>query len=328
MSGDSDEEKEEEEAELNFEGTMLRESGGAKLKPYWYKLHNQDLYYYKKKDDPKEKGMYTLSNVFLREDEPTPQDEEAKTFVYSFTLIFNAKERKFYSLKKAEHDNWVAVVKKAIGYQDILSYYEIGESIGRGKFGRVKLGVHKKTQKKVAIKILKKAKMDPEDFELYKREVEILKICQHPNLIRLLDVFENFEYIFIVMEHLQGGSLLQYFKDKSYKLTENRIQEIAHQIATALFYLKSFGIAHRDLKPDNMMMTTNDDTSAVKIIDFGLSKIIGPNERSKDPFGTIPYAAPEIILRKPYGHSVDIWSFGVTLFFLVTGFHPFDSEEQ
>lgn len=76
------------------------------------------------------------------------------------------------------------------------------------------------------------------------------------------------------------------------------------------------------------MMTTTDENSEVKIIDFGLSKIIGPNEKSKDPFGTIPYAAPEIILWKPYGHTVDIWSFGVTLFFLITGFHPFDSDDQ
>jgi serine/threonine protein kinase len=75
-------------------------------------------------------------------------------------------------------------------------------------------------------------------------------------------------------------------------------------------------------------MTTNDDNSLVKVIDFGLSKIIGPNEKSKDPFGTIPYAAPEIILRKPYSHSVDVWSFGVTLFFLITGTHPFDADEQ
>lgn len=219
-------------------------------------------------------------------------------------------------------------IKQAIGYQDILDHYDLKESIGKGKFGRVKLGEHKKTGKKVAIKILKKKKMDPEDFELYKREVEILKICQHPNIIRLLDVFENFEYIFIVMEHLSGGSLLQYFKDRDYQLTEKRIKEIGHQIATSMFYLTNFGIAHRDLKPDNMMMTTNEDNSEVKIIDFGLSKIIGPNERSKDPFGTIPYAAPEIILRRPYGHSVDIWSLGVTLFFLITGFHPFDSDDQ
>ena len=102
----------------------------------------------------------------------------------------------------------MAKLKQAIGYHDILDHYDLGESIGKGKFGRVKQGTHKKTGKKVAIKILKKKKMDPEDFELYKREVEILKICQHPNIIRLLDVFENEEYIFIVMEHLAGGSLL------------------------------------------------------------------------------------------------------------------------
>lgn len=313
-------------AEIYHEGQMLRESGENKLKGYWYKLRNKDLYYYKKSSDQKEKGLYALSNVFIREEQPEPYDDTSS--VYSFTLIFPNKERRFYSLDQKEHATWIEKIKQAIGYQDITDHYELKESIGKGKFGRVKLGIHKATNKKVAIKILKKKKMDPEDFELYKREVEILKICQHPNIIRLLDVFENFEYIFIVMEHLQGGSLLQYFKDRDYKLPEERVRHITHQIGTALFYLKNFGIAHRDLKPDNMMMTTDDDSSEVKIIDFGLSKIIGPNERSKDPFGTIPYAAPEIILRKPYGHSVDIWSLGVTLFFLTTGFHPFDSDDQ
>lgn len=130
------------------------------------------------------------------------------------------------------------------------------------------------------------------------------------------------------MEYLSGGPLLSYFKEKKYKLKEGRVRDIAHQIATSLFYLKSFGIAHRDMKPDNIMMADNDENSEIKLIDFGLSKIIGPKERSKDPFGTIPYAAPEIILRKPYSHSVDIWSLGVTMFFLLTGFHPFDSHDQ
>ena len=111
----------------------------------------------------------------------------------------------------------------AFGYYSITDYYEIKESIGKGKFGRVKLGIHKKSGKRVAIKILKKKKMDSEDFELYKREVEILKICQHPHIIRLLDVFENSEYIYIVMEHLNGGSLLHYYKTKDYKFEESKV---------------------------------------------------------------------------------------------------------
>ena len=326
LSGDQDDEKENDEDAIVHCGMMHRESGERKLKGYYYKLRNKDLYYYKKESDAKYKGMYSLTNVFLREEDPEPSDDV--NYVYPFTLIFVSKERKFYCLKEEDYKVWVEKIKQAIGYYSISTYYDIGESIGKGKFGRVKLAIHKKTNKKVAVKILKKKKMDAEDFELYKREVEILKICQHPNIIRLLDVFENSEYIYIVMEYLSGGPLLQYFKERKYKLKESRVRDIAHQISTSLFYLKSFGIAHRDMKPDNIMMASNTDDSEIKLIDFGLSKIIGPKERSKDPFGTIPYAAPEIILRKPYSHSVDIWSLGVTIFFLMTGFHPFDSHDQ
>ena len=120
--------------------------------------------------------------MFLREEQPEPYDDE--NYVYSFSLIFVSKERRFYCLKKADYDTWVSKLKQAIGYHSISTYYDIGEPIGKGKFGRVKQAVHKKTNKKVAVKILKKKKMDTEDFELYKREVEILKICQHPNIIR------------------------------------------------------------------------------------------------------------------------------------------------
>lgn len=182
LSGDQEDDKDDDEDAIIHAGIMHRESGERKLKGYFYRLRNRDLYYYKKETDEKYKGMYTLTNVFLREEDPEPYDDE--NFVYSFTLIFNAKERKFYCLKKDEYDVWVSKLKQAIGYYNISTYYDIGESIGKGKFGRVKLAVHKKTNKKVAVKILKKKKMDAEDFELYKREVEILKICQHPNIIR------------------------------------------------------------------------------------------------------------------------------------------------
>jgi hypothetical protein len=184
LSGDQDDGNENDEDAITHSGTMHRESGERKLKGYHYKLRNRDLYYYKKETDEKYKGMYTLTNVFIREEEPEPYDDE--TYVYSFTMIFVSKERKFYCLKKEDYDVWVSKIKAAIGYYSIASYYDIGESIGKGKFGRVKLAIHKKTNKKVAVKILKKKKMDAEDFELYKREVEILKICQHPNIIRYI----------------------------------------------------------------------------------------------------------------------------------------------
>ena len=104
------------------------------------------------------------------------------------------------------------MIKKAIGYSDLFDFYEMKDVLGKGKFGTVKLGIHKKTGKKVAIKIMKKQAMTTQDMELQKREIEILKICQHPNIIRLLDVFENQDYIYIVMQNCPGGDLFNYLE--------------------------------------------------------------------------------------------------------------------
>jgi serine/threonine protein kinase len=121
-------------------------------------------------------------------------------------------------------------------------------------------------------------------------------MCQHPYIIRLLDIFENQDYIYIVMENLSGGDLFTYLERRKFTITENRAKVISHQIATALYYLHQFGVAHRDLKPENILMVDSGEESDLKIVDFGLSKIIGPNETSLDPFGTLSYVAPEVLL--------------------------------
>lgn len=153
-------------------------------------------------------------------------------------------------------------------------------------------------------------------------------MCQHPHIIRLLDIFENHEKIFIVMECLEGGDLFTYLEKRNFELSEKRAKQLSHQLATALYYLHSFGVAHRDLKPENILMVSDDDNSDLKIVDFGLSKIIGPNESSLDPFGTLSYVAPEVLLQKPYGKEVDLWSLGVVTYLLLSRVLPFDDEED
>ena len=105
------------------------------------------------------------------------------------------------------------------------------DDLGEGIFGSVKLGVEKKTKERVAIKIIKKKKAKPSDIELVRTEIDIMKLCHHPNVVRLLDHFENAEYIFIVMEYIRGGRLTDYMKEKKFNFTEKRVAELIYEIA-------------------------------------------------------------------------------------------------
>jgi serine/threonine protein kinase len=111
-------------------------------------------------------------------------------------------------------------------------------------------------------------------------------------------------------------------------LPEERARKISEQLACALYYLHSYGIMHRDIKLENIMMTDNSEESVPKLVDFGLSKIIGPQETAVDPFGTVGYAAPEILRKQPYSKSVDIWSLGVIVYILISGKQPFTGKDQ
>lgn len=228
---------------VTYEGEMMRKAKENKLKKYWHKLCDRELRIYKKKEDENHKTMVNLISVFIKI-EPEEQLDK-KNILYPFTLIFPNKERTYYLLSSEKREKWVSEIKKAIGYASLTDFYEVKDAIGKGKFGTVKLGIHKKTGKKVAIKVMKKKQMTLQDIELQKREIEILKICQHPNIIRLLDVFENQDYIYIVMEYLKGGDLFNYLEKRDFTISESKARELTHSIATGIFYLHSFGIAYR-----------------------------------------------------------------------------------
>lgn len=316
-----------EEEDLRFDGEMVRKATETKLKKYWYCLLGKELYVYKKKDDEKHRGMHNLNGVFIKDD--MEEFLDSTTVLYPFTLIFPGNNpRTYYLLKKEDKEKWMAVIKQAIGYSNMFDYYDVQETLGKGKFGLVKTAYHKKTGKRVAVKVMSKKEMTIADVELQRREIEILKMCQHPNIIRLLDLFENEDYIYIIMENLSGGDLFNYLEKRNFSVPEKRAKELSHQIATALYYLHSFGVAHRDLKPENILMEHVEDDSDLRVVDFGLSKIIGPNESSVEPFGTLSYVAPEVLLQNPYGKEVDLWSLGVITYLMLSNVLPFDDEDD
>ena len=208
----------------------------------------------------------------------------------------------------------------------VIDEYLIKETIGKGTFSTVKLGEHLKTKQKVAIKILNKEKIKAkEDLVRIKREIKILQMMDHPNIIKTYKVIENEKNYFIIMEYCQGGELFNYIVDKE-KLDENEASMFFFQLINALEYIHSLGIAHRDLKPENLLLIKN---KIIKIIDFGLSNYFNGEHNLETPCGSPSYASPEIIKGEAYnGFCIDIWAAGIIMFAMLCGYLPFDDDEE
>ena len=321
----------EEEKNVQYENWVYKLTENKNLKKFYLVILNKDIYYYKDKEKQKFLGLHNLSGCFLQEggENKIITIENQKFYIFEVNFHNKSKIRKYYIPDLDICNNFIKVVKEAIGYIKFSDHYELKEVIGKGKFGVVNLGIHKKTQKQVAIKIINKDSIKTtEDKELVKVEIDILKLCHHPNIVRLLDHLENLDYIFIVMEYIEGGTLGQYIKKHNFNFTEHQAANIIYQIAQGVKYLHSYGIVHRDLKPDNIMITQPNDLGVLKIMDFGLSKILSSQEKMVDGFGTLSYVAPEVLLRSPYNKEVDIWSLGVILYYILCGHLPFRGNKE
>ncbi len=203
--------------------------------------------------------------------------------------------------------------------------YIIKRTLGKGTFSKVKLGIHKTTKEKVAIKILEKSKIkEKDDLERIIREMEILNKLNHPNIAKVYEICESDEYFFIIMEYCSGGELFNYIV-RNHRLTEEESSYFFYQIINCLEYIHSKKIAHRDLKPENLLL---DENNIIKIIDFGLSNFYY-GKKLTTPCGSPCYASPEMISGNKYnGFLIDIWAIGITLFAMICGFLPFEDDDN
>ena len=208
-----------------------------------------------------------------------------------------------------------------------IGNYILGEELGSGAFGKVVLGKHIITGETVAIKILDKImlKKTPEDYELVKKEMSILKLVKHRYIIQLYEILQTPNYIFIVMEYCEGKDFMDYILSKSF-LSESEALKYFQELINALFYLHSQNIAHRDIKIDNILLDQNKD---LKLIDFGLSTKYQENKLLDQPCGTIVYSAPEVLEGKLYhGMLADVWSCGIVLYGMLCGYLPFSEDDD
>lgn len=202
------------------------------------------------------------------------------------------------------------------------SKINLGRDLGKGTFGKVRVGTHLLTDEKVAVKILEKDKIvDSSDVDRVSREINILKILRHPVVVQLYEIIESEKELFLIMEYARGGELFEFIVSHK-RVREKEAAKFLQQIISGIEYLHKLGICHRDLKPENLLM---DDYNNIKIVDFGLSNIYKPGETLKTACGSPCYAAPEMVAGKRYdGLSADIWSCGVILYAMVCGYLPFE----
>ena len=210
--------------------------------------------------------------------------------------------------------------------QTTFGDYMIKETIGKGTFSKVKLGINKITGEKVAIKILDKTKiLEKEDLDRIIREMSILSKMDHENVIKVFQIFEDSKNFLIIMEYCEGGELFNYIVKKG-RLPEKEASFFFYQIINGVEYIFSKGIAHRDLKPENLLLNKN---NVIKIIDFGLSNFYDGEHNLVTPCGSPCYASPEMVSGNDYnGFNIDIWAIGIILFAMICGYLPFEDPEN
>jgi serine/threonine/tyrosine protein kinase RAD53 len=217
-----------------------------------------------------------------------------------------------------------------------MQKYDIRQILGQGAFATVRVAIERSSGTKYAIKILNQRKLSitnasTKATELFRREIDILANAKHPNVVDYVDMWSDDREIFLVIEYLAGGDLMDYIIRRE-RLPEHEAVHITTQLLDALIYCHSRGITHRDIKPENVLLTT-DDPPIAKLTDFGLAKMVEPGTFLKTFCGTLTYVAPEVIslhgrISGAYSSAVDMWSLGCVAFIMVAGSMPFVAEGQ
>lgn len=204
--------------------------------------------------------------------------------------------------------------------ETLKTKYQLSEEIGRGRFGTIFRCYHPDSAVPTAVKVIDKSLLaDSTDRECLQNEPKFLSLLSpHPNILQIFDVFENDDFLSIVLELCQPHTLLD--RIVANPLTEQQAAAIIKKLLEAVVHCHRLGVAHRDIKPDNILFDSEDN---LKLADFGSAEWFGDGEKMSGVVGTPYYVAPEVLLGRDYTEKVDVWSCGVLLYIMLSGMPPF-----
>lgn len=205
--------------------------------------------------------------------------------------------------------------------------YEMGKLLGEGAFSKVKEATNRELKHVYAVKIVNKRSLTPDDAKGLQQEISILNEIDHPNIIKLHDIFTEPYKIYLVTEIMSGGELFDRIVLKEF-YNEMEARDVCRTLFSALDYCHNKSVAHRDLKPENLLLASRDDDQMIKIADFGFAKKCKSTHCLLTQCGTPGYVAPEILSGIPYGTQSDMWSIGVIMYILLAGYPPFNGKNQ
>jgi hypothetical protein len=314
-------------SEIMHEGHLYKVNKIGERKKFYIILLARDMFYFKSDKLDKLKGIHNLSNCFLMQE--VEEFRYRGETMYYITVIFGDRVREYYTKSKEDANLWLDKFRLALNYRNIYEYYSFLDHLGSGSYGNVVLGSNDKSKEKFAIKVIDKSNKPARFLKFIKTEIEIMRFCNHENIIKFVDCFETADSIYIVQEYLQGGDLFYYYTEvMQKKLSEDKIKNIMRQLGQGIKYLHEYGIIHRDIKPQNIMLTDKSSSPKVRIVDFGLSRIIGSQEKASECLGTLNFSAPEVVKKTGYNNKVDIWSLGILIYYLLFDNLPFSDPDK
>lgn len=285
---------------------------GLHKKHRFLSIRGSNLKCYRRPDDISPEWDVALQNAHV-----TGDPERLEIVIRGWDRI-----EEFSADTSEQYHDWFTALRYA-SEKSIKDYYAFVKTLGEGHFGKVLLAKDRRTREKFAVKVIRKDNTELRAQTLIQRELDILRLVNHQNVVRLYDLFDTQDKLYFVLEYMSGGALYEVLSAHNVHFSEERASCILKNILQGLSYLHAKGIVHRDVKPENILTTAKQWPFTSKLADFGLSNFLDTGAL-ESKVGTPYFCAREVVTNETYGTKADLWSLGVVAYEMLSGRKPFE----